>query len=126
MGPITQPPMRRRIARRNLGRPQRDQMAPLVRIAAYLRAILAPHVALQLVNRRRLRPPHDVERDGLVRVAAKALHLEIRVPGVERVTERGRWLRRSLEGQHSLLPRLAGQPVGLLARLSRALGRHSD
>jgi hypothetical protein len=65
-------------------------MAPLVRIAPRLRAILAPHIALQLMYRRRLRSPHDVEGDGLVRVAAKAFHFEIAKPGVDRVAQRGR------------------------------------
>jgi hypothetical protein len=47
-------------------------MAALVRIAANLRAVLAAHVALHFVDRRRLRTAHNVERNGLVRVAAKA------------------------------------------------------
>ena len=63
-------------------------MAALVRIAPNLRAVLAAHVALQFMDRRRLRSAHDVERDGLVRVAAKAFHFEIAVPGVDRVAER--------------------------------------
>jgi hypothetical protein len=37
---LTRPPIRRRIARRNLRPPQRDQMAALVWIPAHLRAIL--------------------------------------------------------------------------------------
>jgi hypothetical protein len=59
------------------------------------------------MNRRGLRPTHDFERGGLVRVAAKAFHFEVAVSGIERVTERGRWLRRSLKVEHALVPRLA-------------------
>ncbi len=58
-------------------------MAALVRIAANVRAVFAPHVSLQLMDRRRLRPPHDVERDGLMRIAAEAFHFEIEVTRVE-------------------------------------------
>jgi hypothetical protein len=64
-----------RIARQNLGGAQRDQMAPLVRKTAHLRTIAAAHIALQLVDRRRLWTPDDVERDRLVRVAAEATNL---------------------------------------------------
>jgi hypothetical protein len=47
-------------------------MAAFVRIAPDFGALAAPHVALKLVNRRCLRSPHDVEGNGLMRVAAKA------------------------------------------------------
>ena len=70
--PLPRPPIRRRIACRNLGPPERDQMAALVGIAPHQRAVLAPHVPLQLVDRRRLGPPHDVEGDALMGVAAEA------------------------------------------------------
>ena len=40
-----------------------------------------------------LRPPHDVERNGLVRVAAEASDFEVAVPSIECVAQRGRWLR---------------------------------
>jgi len=39
------------------------------------------------VNGRSLRPPDDVERDGLVRVAAEAADLKIEVARVDRVAE---------------------------------------
>jgi hypothetical protein len=65
-------------------------MAPLVRIAPHLRAVLPPHITFQLVDRRCLRAPHDIERDSLVRVAAEAPDFEIGVPRIERVTERRR------------------------------------
>jgi hypothetical protein len=48
---------------------------------------LAAHVALQFVNWRCLWPAHDVERDGLVRVTAKAPDLKIEVARIERVAE---------------------------------------
>src|SRR5271166_2357289 len=123
---LSRPPVRRRIARRNLGTPKRHQVAALVRIAANLRAVLAPHVALQLVDRRCLRSPHDVEGNGLVRVAAKATDLKIEVARIEGVTQRWRRLSRALEGEHALIPCFAGELVGFPARLSRALGRYSD
>ena len=55
-------------------------MAALVRIAAHFRAVLAPHVAFQLMDWRRLGPPHDVEGDGLMGIAAEAADFEIGVP----------------------------------------------
>ena len=88
-------------------------MAPLVRIAPDLRAVLAPHVALQLMDWRCLRSPHDAESNGLVSVAAKAFHFEIAIPGVERVTQRRRWLRRSLTTPRRRAGRL---PCGLPSR----------
>jgi hypothetical protein len=39
------------------------------------------------MDRRRFRPPHDVERDRLMRVAAEAFHFKIEVTGVERIAE---------------------------------------
>ena len=100
-------------------------MAPLVRIAGHLRAVLASHVALQLMDRRCLRAAHDVERDRLMRVTAETADLEIDVAGIERVTERRRGLRRPLKGEHALIPGVAGELVGFPARLSRALGRYA-
>src|SRR6516225_6561942 len=101
-------------------------MAALVGIAAHLRAILTAHIALQLMDRRCLRSAHDVEGDGLVGVAAEAAHFEILVSGIERVAQRWRWLRRTLKGEHALIPRFAGQPVGLLACFRRLLSRRAD
>lgn len=79
-------------------------MAALVGPSLKPRAILAAHVTLQFMDRRRLRPPDDVERDSLMRVATQALHFEIAVSGVDRITERRGWLRRSLKAEHSLVP----------------------
>ena len=47
-----------------------------VRIAAHLRTVLAAHVALKLVGRRRLRPANDIECNGLVRVAAEVARFQ--------------------------------------------------
>jgi hypothetical protein len=69
---------------------------------------------------------HDIERDGLVRVAAKAADFEIAKARVEGVAQRRRWLRRSLKAEHALVPRLAGEPVGFQARFCRPLSRRSD
>ena len=41
-----------------------------------------------------------------MRVAAKASDFEIAVPGIERVAQRRRWLRRTLKAEHALVPRL--------------------
>jgi hypothetical protein len=101
-------------------------MAALLRIATDLRAILAPHVPFQFMDRRCLRSSHDVEGNCLMRAAAKAFHFEIGVPGIERAAERGRRLRRSLKAEHALVPRLDGEPVGFLACFRRPLCRRPD
>lgn len=46
------------------------------------RAILEAHVALQFMDRRRLRTTHYVEGDGLMGVAAKAFDFEIEKPAL--------------------------------------------
>jgi len=101
-------------------------MATLVRIAAHLRAVLAAHVPFQFVNRRRLRSPHDVEGNRLMRVAAETTNLKIAVSRVKRVAQRRRWLRWTLERQHPLVRRFAGQAVGLLASLCSARSRRPN
>ena len=58
-------------------------------------------------------------------VAAETADLEIDVAGIERVTERGRRLRRAAIAEHALGPGVAGELVGFPARLSRALGRYA-
>jgi len=98
-------------------------MAPLVWIASHLRAIAAPHVPFQFMDRRRLRAANDVQGYGLMRVATEAANFEIAKPGVERIPERGRRLRGPLEGEHPLIPSLAGQAVGLFAGFRRPLRR---
>ena len=57
-------------------------MAPLVGIAAHLRAVAVEHVAFQLMDRRRLRSPQR-----LMVVTVEAADFEIAVTGVERVAE---------------------------------------
>src|SRR5258707_76817 len=116
---LPRPPCRWRIARRDFAGPQRDQMAPLVRIAPDFGALAAAHVTFEFMDRRCLRSPHDVEGNGLMCVAAKAFHFEIAVPRVERVAQRGRWLRRTLKAEHALVLRLDGEPVGFLAGVGR-------
>ena len=65
-------------------------MAALVGIAAHPRAVLATHVAFQFMDRRGLRSPHDVQRHGLMRVAAEAADFEIEVTSIEGIAERRR------------------------------------
>src|SRR5258707_976017 len=98
-------------------------MAALVRMTPDLRAVFAAHVALEIVDRCCLRPAHDVERDGLMRVAAQAADLEIAVTCVESVAERGRWLGRPLVAEHALIPGLARETISFLSRLAGALCR---
>ena len=74
------------------------------------------------MDRRCLRPAHDVQRHRLMRVAAQAFHFEIAKAGVDSITQRGRWLRRPLEAEHALVPRLAGQTVSGLARFRCPFG----
>ncbi len=87
------------------------------------RIVLATHVSFQFVDRHRLRPAHDVQRDRLVSVITEAPDLKIPVAGVQRVTERRRGLRGPLVAQHALVPGLAGKLVGFPTRLPGALGR---
>jgi hypothetical protein len=70
-------------------------MTPLVGIAANLRTVSASHVALKFMDRGGLWPSHDVERDGLMRVAAEAADFEIEVTCIEGVAECRRRLRGS-------------------------------
>jgi len=101
-------------------------VAALIGEAAEPRAVLAAHVALELVDRRRLRPSHDVECDGLMGLAAQTADLQKAVAGVQHIAERRRWLRRAAEAQHALVPSLTGELVGFLPRRGRALGGDPD
>jgi hypothetical protein len=94
-------------------------MAALVGIAAHLGAVLAPHVAFEFMDRGCLRSPHDVEGDGLVRVAAEALHFEVDEPRIARIAQRRRWLRRPLKAEHALIP-TASRSAVLRAPVARS------
>jgi hypothetical protein len=85
-------------------------MAPLVRIAPNLRAVLAAHVTFQFVDGRRLRPAHDVQCHCLVRVAAEAADLKVEISGVQGIAEARRGLSRSFETQHALNGQLPSEP----------------
>jgi hypothetical protein len=103
-------------------------MAPLVRIAANFRTVLAPHVSLQLMDWRRLRPTNDIQRDGLMHIAAEALHFEIEVTGVERIAERRGRLRRSKKAEDAFIPRFAGKrrSASLRASVARSTAARTD
>ena len=101
-------------------------MAALVGIAPNLGAVLASHVSLQFMDRRRLRTTHDVEGDGLVGVATEASDLKVSVTGVQGIADcRGR-LGRSLVAEHPVVPGIAGEPIGHLARRLGAFGGGGD
>ena len=98
-------------------------MTTLEGIAANLRAVLASHVSLQLVDGRGLGPSHNVERNGLVRVAAETADFEIEVASIERIAERRRRLRGAAIPKHALVPRFAGKAVGFPAGSGGFLSR---
>jgi hypothetical protein len=62
-------------------------MAALIGITAHLRAVLAAHVTLQLMDRRCLRAAHNVEGNRLMGIAAEAADFKIQVACIERVTQ---------------------------------------
>lgn len=72
------------------------------------------------------RSPHDVQRHGLMCVAAEATDFKIVVPGIKGVAEHGRRLGWSLISEHALVPSLAGKFVGFLARLGSTFGSCPD
>ena len=86
----------------------------------HLRAVLATHVALQLVDLCCLRPANDVERDGRMRVTAETTDFKIAVASIEGVAKRGCWLGGPLKPsiRKSTPRRRAGRP--LCALLSHA------
>jgi hypothetical protein len=73
-----------------------------------------------------VRPPHDVEHDRLVCIAAETADFEVAVTSIECIAQHGRWLRRTIEAKHALIPRLAGEPIGDLAGFVRPFGRHQN
>jgi hypothetical protein len=74
-------------------------MAALVWVSPDLGTVLTPHVSLQFMDWRRLGPANDLQRHRLVGTASEAFDFEVSISGIERVAERGRWLRRSLKAQ---------------------------
>ena len=56
-------------------------------------------------------------------ITTETADLKIGVARIQRVAESRRGLRGTLEGEHALGPRLAGELVGFPARLSRVLGQ---
>ena len=52
-----------------------------------------------------------------MRVADKATDFEVVVPGVDRIAQCRRRLRRTLKAEHALVPRLAREPVGFLGEI---------
>jgi hypothetical protein len=76
------------------------------------------------MDRGRPRPANDVERYGLVHLAAEAFYFEIWIAAIEGVAKRRRGLGRPLESQHALAPGDAGEMIrdsagfrGLLRRM---------
>jgi hypothetical protein len=59
-----------------------------------------------------------------MRVAAKAFHFEISIARIDRIAQRGLWLRWSLKAEHAFVPRLA--VVGLLPRFGSPFCRRPD
>ena len=118
--------MTTRIACGNCGLPKGYQMAALERIAANLRTVPAPHVALELMDRRCLRAPDDAERDRLMRVSAQASDFEVTKRSIQRVAQSRRRLCRSLKAEHALVTRLVGQSVSFPAGFCGPLCRCSD
>jgi hypothetical protein len=96
-------------------------MATLIGVTAELAAVLAAHVPFELVNWCGFRPTDDIKRHGLVGAAAEALDFKVPVAGVERISQRRRWLGRPLESEHALVPGLAGELVGIPPRLGGLL-----
>jgi hypothetical protein len=84
---FSRPPSRWWITRGNLPLPQGHQVAPLVRIASHLRAVLTAHVPLKLVDRCCLRSADYIERNGPVRVASEAAHRSTRHPTSAKVAQ---------------------------------------
>ena len=66
---------------------QHNKTTPLERISTNLRTVLSAHVALQLVDRRCLRSPDDIERNGLMGVAAETADPKVAVPGIQGIAD---------------------------------------
>ena len=85
----------------------RPLLAPASLAASWRRFRLARLTArlcsVHLMDRRRLWSSHDAERNRLVGVAPQPFYLEVAKPGVDRVAQRGRWLRRTMKAEHALV-----------------------
>jgi hypothetical protein len=97
-------------------------VAALERIALKLGAVTASHVPLQFVDLCCLPPPHDIQGDRLVGVAAEAFDFEVEIAGVQRIGQRRGGLGGTVECQHAFVPSLAGKLIGSPASFSRAPG----
>ena len=118
--PLARPPVRRWITRRDLADAQRDQIVPLIGIAANLRTVPAPHIPFEFMDGCRLRSADDVQGDCLMRVAAKAFHFAIEVASIETSPRAGGRLSRALEAEHAFVPGLAWRAYQRLCALQRA------
>lgn len=58
--------------------------------------------------------------------ATEAFDLKIAVAPVKGIAENRGWLSRALEAEHTLVPRLAGEPIGGLTRPGGPLRRSPD
>jgi hypothetical protein len=101
-------------------------MAALIGIAPNLRTILAAHVALQIVDGGSLRSTDNIQHYRLVRVAAEATDLQVEIPRVQGVAQSGRWLGRTFETQHALVPGNACETVSFLTSFGGTLRRMPD
>jgi hypothetical protein len=60
-------------------------------------------------------------------VSHRGADSEIAKPRIERIAQRRRWLRRSLEGKHALIPRLdGGRSACLRASAARSAAARTD
>lgn len=59
-------------------------------------------------------------------VAAETADLQVQVTGIQGVDEGQGGLRRAFVAHHSVVPGLAGKPVGLLPSFSGLFGGHPD
>ena len=73
--------------------------------------VLRHHERLDGTGYHRYAKASDLSPAARILAAAEAFHFKIEITGIERVTQRWRWLGRSLEAEHALVPGLAGQPV---------------
>jgi hypothetical protein len=95
-------------------------------VPADQRTILATHIAFQFVDGRGLGPPYDIQRDGLMGIAAQASNLQVAKIRVQGIAKCRRRLGGPLVAKHSVIPSLTGEAISYLARSNSALRRLSD